>query len=364
MAALSVSRMSLVVMVMAAVVQAEGDMPASARATTLPCSSSAPSSPTTVGEGVTYTLTSPSYPGNFPAFSRCDWSFQAVAPAVLRLSCPRVSLSWFSYLVVTEGGSSSKIGCFLCFSPLTVERTVSSGTLTVGFRNDFIFSAAGFSCTVTAITMDSTCKCGLSTPSRIVGGTAALGGEFPWMAGVVQRGQDDSFCGGALINSRWVLSAAHCFENPATLSLDVRLGVLNEAVASANVLRRQVLQINNYPGFTGLLTHPGGATSNVNTSWPALLAASTYAGTTAVTAGWGTTSYQGTSSSVLLKVSVPVVTNAACQTSYGANYTIRADMICAGTQGKDTCQGDSGGPLMYKTGVVYEVIGVTSFGIG
>lgn len=52
--------------------------------------------------------------------------------------------------------------------------------------------------------------CGLRQfTSRIVGGTNASQGEWPWQASLQVQG--NHICGGALISSQWVASAAHCF---------------------------------------------------------------------------------------------------------------------------------------------------------
>ena len=70
-----------------------------------------------------------------------------------------------------------------------------------------------------------------------------------------------------------------------------------------------------------------------------------YVGDKAIAIGWGRTSEGGSSSNTLRKVSLPILSNLDCKSSYG--NIVRDNMVCAGSflGGIDTCQGDSGGEL-------------------
>ena len=45
---------------------------------------------------------------------------------------------------------------------------------------------------------------------RMLGGTVTEVNEYPWMAGITSQGLGHVFCGGSVINSFWVITAAHC----------------------------------------------------------------------------------------------------------------------------------------------------------
>ena len=83
--------------------------------------------------------------------------------------------------------------------------------------------------------------------------------------------------------------------------------------------------------------------------------------------GWGNVLTDGVEyPNELMKVEVPLVSNATCNLAASYNGDITEAMICASYQkgGKDSCQGDSGDSLVLKREGEYVQLGVVSFGDG
>jgi len=191
------------------------------------------------------------------------------------------------------------------------------------------------------------------------------------------------FCGGSLVASKYVVTAAHCMflDQDATqpvlaASVTVRLGEHDlSSTTDTTILKdvkvKTIINHESYKPATGSLDNDITVLElmeevDLTTYTPACLAkttdATTFDGKNAWVYGWGTISSGGAASSVLLEVELPVVDKATCETAMGP---ITGGQICAGgALNKDACQGDSGGPLTYESNGQHVLIGDVSYGDG
>ncbi|KAL0881591.1 hypothetical protein ABMA27_001420 [Loxostege sticticalis] len=222
-----------------------------------------------------------------------------------------------------------------------------------------------------------TCKCGERNEGpRIVGGEEAGINEFPWMARLTYFKR--FYCGGMLINDRYVLTAAHCVKGFMWFMIKVTFGEHNRCNSTVRPETRFVLRaiankfsLSNFDNDIALLR----LNERVPLSdaiKPICLPSNDdnlYVGVKAVASGWGTLTEEGKVSCTLQEVEVPVISNQECRSTKYTASMITDHMLCAGYPGtgqKDSCQGDSGGPLITerKSDKRYELIGVVSWGNG
>ncbi|NXU34164.1 ACRO protein, partial [Drymodes brunneopygia] len=218
--------------------------------------------------------------------------------------------------------------------------------------------------------------------TRVVGGTDALPGAWPWMVSIQHPWIPDlgHLCGGFLITKEWVLTAAHCFDEVKKISiLYVLIGAtqLTQPGPGAQVRHVKQLLTHHYynPGNKSYdialleLDHPVQCSPYIQLAClpDATLRVSELQN--CWVAGWGSTVWRADKGSDhLQEAKVQLINIKLCNSSRWYAGEIHTYNWCAGyPQGTiDTCQGDSGGPLMCqeKNSDFWWVIGITSWGKG
>jgi len=228
---------------------------------------------------------------------------------------------------------------------------------------------------------------------RITFGRSAIGGQFPWAASLQYRrkagGRGIPLCGGALISSRHVLTAAHCDASQSGFTLSsVRLGQVDiSSPVELPGVEIGVARVVSHPDFRQspvavmdiaiiFLERPVGLTDHIRPLCihhpdPDLVADPPGE---LIVAGWGRTE-RASSSPLLQFTGLQPINATACQEEYNraaakgklgpgiTSLSLLDSQLCArGQSATDSCSGDSGGPLMAVLSGRWYLAGVVSFG--
>jgi secreted trypsin-like serine protease len=240
----------------------------------------------------------------------------------------------------------------------------------------------------------------VNTPSPIIGGEDAVINDVPWQVALVspvrkwQTVWFGQFCGGSIINDRWVITAAHCLSDfkgkklgvfAGNDDLNVPAGTDVYSAASWKVHPDYssgpegdvwyndiaLVRLNSTLDFADLGIEPIALPTAIDPAdAPAV-------GDSIGVSGWGATSsdeYDPSYPYLLQEATLDVKSNGASDCGdYEASDWNSLYEICIGFAGvvaKDTCWGDSGGPYVDQIDADGDgtseptLIGVTSWGNG
>lgn len=200
--------------------------------------------------------------------------------------------------------------------------------------------------------------------ARIVGGRPTDIQTAPFIVSIRRNGQ--FICGGSLIQTQFVVTAAHCVKNVAPAQLTIVGGVTQLSEVG---LRRNVIKIILPKEYTARTYNKDVAVLKLNkplddsaVSTIGLCQTNWKAGDLVNVYGWGQISEKSLKDSNNLRtVSVPLISHKKCVSLYKNKATVTNTMFCAGDlHSKDACSGDSGGPVVYNN----QLCGIVSWGIG
>ncbi|XP_026217650.1 suppressor of tumorigenicity 14 protein homolog [Anabas testudineus] len=226
------------------------------------------------------------------------------------------------------------------------------------------------------------CGCGTRPKKRtkIVGGSDAGAGSWPWQVSL-QMDRYGHVCGATLVSNRWLISAAHCFQDSDAIKysdarawrayMGMRVMTSGNNGAATRPIRRIVLH-PQYDQFTSdydiALLELSAPVFFSDLVQPVCIPAPSHtftAGTSCFVTGWGVLMEDGELASRLQEASVKIINRNTCNKLYDDAVTPR--MLCAGSLlgGVDACQGDSGGPLVcLERGKRWFLAGIVSWGEG
>ncbi|XP_076335129.1 uncharacterized protein LOC143238626 isoform X2 [Tachypleus tridentatus] len=213
-------------------------------------------------------------------------------------------------------------------------------------------------------------------------------GEYPWQVAVLRKiAPKDSLyvCGGVLIDSQWVITAAHCLRKFQKGDLKVRLGEwdVHREDEFYPFIEKYIKEVHVHPRF-----YPGNLKNDialllldspVALTFPHISPACLpdfrdhFGNQRCWVSGWGKDGFGalGEYQNVLREVDLPIVGFKDCEirlqhTRLGPGFRLHPGFLCAGGEpGKDACEGDGGSPLVCENqNGVWKVVGLVSWGIG
>ena len=217
---------------------------------------------------------------------------------------------------------------------------------------------------------NESCSCGIErTGSKIIGGIDAEKNRYPWMVAVVtnlSRRKNFAFCGGSIINDRFILTAAHCVNKIISSRVKVVVGAhtLQDAITLPSYPVSEIIT-EDYPShglkndFALLKLSKNISFANDSLFRPICLTSESGPYDNLFLTGWGKTK-NSKLSHVMQEIDLDPIDDLKCSKKWRMFNSSR--QLCAGQSGRSACKGDSGGPLSTRVnGKVFQV-GIVSYG--
>ncbi|XP_040477403.1 mannan-binding lectin serine protease 1 [Ursus maritimus] len=205
--------------------------------------------------------------------------------------------------------------------------------------------------------------------ARIFNGRPAQKGTTPWIA-MLSYPNEQPFCGGSLLGSSWIVTAAHCLHQsldpdyPALHDSDLlkpsdfkiimgkhwrhRSDGNEQHLRVKRVFLHPLYDPNTFENDVALVELLESAVLSDFVMPICLPQGPPQEGDMVIVSGWGKQFLQRFPET-LMEIEIPIVDHRTCQEAYAPlKRKVTRDMICAGEKegGKDACAGDSGGPMV------------------
>ena len=239
-------------------------------------------------------------------------------------------------------------------------------------RRNLVSALSALSVLVGVLSPSSTASMAAESPDdavvqpMIVGGVPA---EARWGSVVARIDIGGGLCSGTFISNEWILTAAHCVVDRATISTGSTSVPSLRSAGQATGYAHPYYSYNAFQLIYDFGLYKLDTPASIDPSLLPRLAsyddtAAWASGTPVQAIGWGVTSAGGSVSPVLLAGNMNVVDKAQCadlDLSLG-NVFDASTAICTFAPAVSSCNGDSGGPVVANVGGAFTVVGVTSYG--
>ncbi|KAM8771134.1 mannan-binding lectin serine protease 1 isoform 3-T3 [Rhynchonycteris naso] len=223
--------------------------------------------------------------------------------------------------------------------------------------------------------------------ARIFHGRPAEKGTTPWIA-MLSHLNGQPFCGGSLLGTNWIVTAAHCLHHPldpedpvlqdfyllSPSDFKIILGKhwryrsdeTEQHLSVKHIFLHPLYNPSTFENDVALVELSKGLVLNDFVMPICLPDKPQEEGAMVIVSGWGKQFLQRFPET-LMEIEIPIVDHHTCQEAYSPlKKNVTRDMICAGEKegGKDACAGDSGGPMVTldKARGQWYLVGTVSWG--